>query len=629
MRRSQDLTSRLVAENGLYMPPSMAGGAGGITQLTDQVAAGPGVGSVPATVIAQQSNTLYVSIDGSDVTGNGNIFNPFATYAKAAAVANAAVMNPPMEDNFWAVIFTTGTYPENILLQPFVDIVGIDPSDLTILSGTMGLGSGYTGGGATFLSTNLSNIGIEGPITLDFVAAGATSTAIVFTDIFFDTLVAKGSGLANFVGLFFADMDAVSIDSASLTTQTAAGDQLLTLTATIGPTQLQSSNDSWSAGISIDGSHGFACSATLVGSGVVGTVALNGALASYTSTVDAIGTGITLAGGAAQPIINGSGNATVGQTLLADGAGHWTFGNAAEPVPVQLRYVATTGNDVSGNGSFSNPFATVSHALAAITDASAAKPYVILVSPGAFADDIALQSFISIKGVDPSDRPTFSGALSIAGGFVAGSTIGLCCCEFDVSQTIDFTGTVNPKFNVTDCVFASTFTITGVAGSLFVFRRNRFASDTSFTDIQSLFTDVNVFAPSDGGSTVSVVNISGTWVSNGDDYGASLNVESTAPQTLNAQLVGSQVGGGNSLTLFGAGTTFQGTAGSVPPGVNLVGAPPPVLWTQGNSIGYSAQVPGNWAGTSPGAVTDKFTLANSAIDRLAAAVAGLLGHAIP
>jgi hypothetical protein len=630
MRRSHSMTTRLIAENGLYMPPSMAGGAGGITQLTKQVAAGPGVGSVPATVIAQQSNTLYVSIDGSDVTGNGNIFNPFATYAKAAAVANAAVMNPPTDDNFWAVIFTTGTYPEDILLQPFVDIVGIDPSDLTILSGTMGLGSGYTGGGATFLSTNLSNVGIEGAITFDFVAAGAASTAIVFTDVFFDALVAKGSGLDNFVGIFFADMDTVSIDSASLTTQNAVGDLLLSLTATIGAAELESSNDSWYAGISVDGSHGFPCSATLAGSGVVGTVALNGALASYASTVDAIGTGITLAGGATQPIINGSGNATAGQALLADGAGHWAFGNVAESVPVQLRYVATTGNDVSGNGSFSQPFATVSHALATIVDASAGKPYVIFVSPGAFTDDIALQSFISIKGIDPSDRPTFSGALSIAGGFVDGSIIGLCCCEFDAPQTIDFTGTVTPIFNMTDCVFAETVALTGVAGARFVLRRNRFGSDTNFTDAASFFTDVNVFAPSDGGATIQAANVPCQWVSNGDSFGSSLNVESVAPQTQDAQLIASQSGGGNTLTLVGAGTTFEGTAGAVPPGLNLVGgASPPTLWTHGNSIGYQAFTPGNWAITSPAAVSDQNTLANSAIDRLAAAVAGLLGTPIP
>jgi len=59
------------------------------------------------------------------------------------------------------------------------------------------------------------------------------------------------------------------------------------------------------------------------------------------------------------------------------------------------------------------------------------------------------------------------------------------------------------------------------------------------------------------------------------------------------------------------------------------GAAAPSLWTQGNSIGYSAHTPGNWAGSAPGAVSDQNTLANSAIDRLAAAVEGLLGHAIP
>ncbi len=319
------ITSRLVAENGLYLPPSTpGGGGGGITQLIKQVAAGPGSGVQAATVISQQSNTLYVSVNGSDVTGNGNLFNPFATYAKAAAVANAAVLNPPSLSNFWTIIFTTGTYTENILLQPFVDIMGTDASDEIILSGTMSLGSGYVG--ALFLSTYVSNVGIEGVITFDFTIGGATNTALGFVSVFFDTIVVKGNNAGNFVGVFFAEIDSISVDSASFSTQNAIVSDLLTLTASIGPTAFTSSDDAYYEGASLDGSHGFTCAADFVGSGMVGPVTLNGPLAGYASTVDGIGTSITLTGGAPQPIITGSGNATAGQTLVATGTGNWVFG---------------------------------------------------------------------------------------------------------------------------------------------------------------------------------------------------------------------------------------------------------------------------------------------------------------
>ena len=301
-------------------------------------------------------------------------------------------------------------------------------------------------------------------------------------------------------------------------------------------------------------------------------------------------------------------------------------GSGTEPPPVQLRYVATTGSDVTGNGSFAQPFATGSHALSTITDASPSKPYVILFSSGAFTDDIALKSNIALKGVDSSDRPTFSGALSIDGGYTAGNPTGIADCIFSAAQALDFSALSSPPFALFDVEFVGTFSLTGAVASV---RVNRFGSDTHFIDTP-MHSQGNVFASSDGGATVEADTVDVTWLSNGDDFGSALNVIATAPQTLDAELVGSQVGGHNTLSLTGAGVTFSGTAGAIPPGVTLTGgAAAATLWTLGNSIGYSAHTPGNWSGTAPGAVSDQNTLANSAIDRLAAAVEGLLGGAIP
>jgi hypothetical protein len=61
-------STRLVAENGLYLPTAVAGGGGGgITQLTGDVLAGPAVGTTPATVV--RINGATVPAAGALTTG--------------------------------------------------------------------------------------------------------------------------------------------------------------------------------------------------------------------------------------------------------------------------------------------------------------------------------------------------------------------------------------------------------------------------------------------------------------------------------------------------------------------------------------------------------------------------------
>jgi hypothetical protein len=68
MNSSLIRTNRLVAENGLYLPPpGTGGGGGGITQLTGDVLAGPAVGTTPATVV--RINGATVPAAGALTTG--------------------------------------------------------------------------------------------------------------------------------------------------------------------------------------------------------------------------------------------------------------------------------------------------------------------------------------------------------------------------------------------------------------------------------------------------------------------------------------------------------------------------------------------------------------------------------
>jgi hypothetical protein len=96
----------------LRVGPSGSGGGGGGS--VSDIVAGPGVvvadGTGPTATVSTgpgMSNLLYVSQNGSDVTGTGSFVLPFATYAKAAATA---VADGASEVNTYAVMFAPGSY---------------------------------------------------------------------------------------------------------------------------------------------------------------------------------------------------------------------------------------------------------------------------------------------------------------------------------------------------------------------------------------------------------------------------------------------------------------------------------------------------------------------------------------
>ena len=282
-------------------------------------------------------------------------------------------------------------------------------------------------------------------------------------------------------------------------------------------------------------------------------------------------------------------------------------GAGVEPKPVQLVYVAPSGSDQNGNGSFAQPFQTISHAETSITDAGAQKPYVILVAPGIYPEDIAQNSFVSIEGIDPSNPPRLDGVLSFAGGFVGGA--GLANLELTAAQALALPAT-DPTYKLVHNLFDSTLHITGAAGgSILTLEQNKFIGAATFTDITSLITDGNTFV---GGVSVAATTLTGSWTSSGDTLRNSLGVTATAPFLIAAILVTSQTNGG--LTLTGAGVTFRGTAGAVPPAVTLAGgAAAPVLLSSANGLGYIATTVGDWSGTNP-------TSVRNALDRIAAKI---------
>jgi hypothetical protein len=279
-------------------------------------------------------------------------------------------------------------------------------------------------------------------------------------------------------------------------------------------------------------------------------------------------------------------------------------GGGVEPKSVQLVYVATSGSDQSGNGSFANPFQTISHAETSITDAGALKPYVILVAPGIYPEAIAQKSFVSIEGVDPSNPPRLDGVLSFAVGFVGGA--GLANLEFTAAQNLALPAT-DPTYNLVHNRFDAPLIITGAAGgSILTVEQNAFGQ-TTFTDIGDIRSRGNTY----GGSNVfNATTVSGTMESSGDSFRNTYAFTATAPFVFVAVAVGSQANG--ALDLTGAGVTFRGTAGAIPPAVGLAGgAPAPTLLSSANGMSYLATTVANWSGVNP-------TSVQNALDRIAA-----------
>lgn len=84
----------------------------------------------------------------------------------------------------------------------------------------------------------------------------------------------------------------------------------------------------------------------------------------------------------------------------------------------QSKYVTATGSDVSGDGSLAKPYATVSAALASITDASPTKRYAIHVAPGNYTESsgLALKANVFVIGADPR-LVRITGAVSLDSSF--------------------------------------------------------------------------------------------------------------------------------------------------------------------------------------------------------------------
>jgi len=296
------------------------------------------------------------------------------------------------------------------------------------------------------------------------------------------------------------------------------------------------------------------------------------------------------------------------------------------PTSTETVWVAKGGSDITGTGSVLQPYASISHALSSITDASSTKLYTILVQPGVYTENVALKPDITVEGVGvPLGETTqINGNITLAASALTTSDI----CGI---KSILVTGT-------------STFTDAGKNYLFQVAAEDVFFSDTVTVDFGFAFLATLCFFSGSSGTALTAQDIADsitTWVCQFTAL-AQMTVSATAPGDANWDDTGSEFFGDVTLIATSADTLTMDTTGLVLGDLTLDGGnalfegiPAVTVVLSGgatlaqieyfvaaNGIGYTPSTPAKWAGPAPLTV-------QSALDRLAAAVEGLLGHPIP
>jgi hypothetical protein len=321
-----------------------------------------------AIISRAYSNVLYVSQTGNDTTGNGSFNLPFATYSKASTVATTGGATA---GNLYCVFFGPGSYSENIVLAPWVDLCGMDNGESTILSGNMNISSAWSG--ISGFTAIVSNCDVGGTVDIDALAFSAGgNSSIQFGNCYIEcpgNFSAKGWGPTPGAGsefqilIFNSTVDChVTVSDILLVLLNADfyddGRTFLAMTAPTYGGTLDSLGGGIGCDVTVDGYSGNTMSVALTGTSVSGLLTLNGTLATYTSTLSGVpGGGVTFLGGAStsQYVINGElpvanlSTGTNGEVLtMVSGTPAWAAsgggGGGATYPPVSVAVPTAAGN---------------------------------------------------------------------------------------------------------------------------------------------------------------------------------------------------------------------------------------------------------------------------------------------
>lgn len=130
----------------------------------------------------------------------------------------------------------------------------------------------------------------------------------------------------------------------------------------------------------------------------------------------------------------------------------------------ETRYVAKDGNDTTGSGSFSSPYLTIEKAYASITDATAVKPYTIVVKAGVYTEAFGIRPFVTLVGsskVSTILSPAQAQWLHAAWAGAVTMTACISGCTLGTNFTADFAAIGNTGIAdlfLEDCLHGSNAT---------------------------------------------------------------------------------------------------------------------------------------------------------------------------
>ena len=142
----------------------------------------------------------------------------------------------------------------------------------------------------------------------------------------------------------------------------------------------------------------------------------------------------------------------------------WQAISTSYPVG-QMKYVATSGNNSTGDGSQEKPYLTITAAMNAITDASATKRYVIRIAAGNYTEtNVVLKANVFIVG-ETKESVRITGAISLHSSFSgsADNRSGFSMVTLLSAANFNWTTVTSAagKLYMNEVVFASTVNMYG------------------------------------------------------------------------------------------------------------------------------------------------------------------------
>ncbi len=276
---------------------------------------------------------------------------------------------------------------------------------------------------------------------------------------------------------------------------------------------------------------------------------------------------------------------------------------------VQTVYVNNGGDDGTADGTPFLPFLTIQAALDSISDASATKPYLVVVGPGEFTGNLSVPGFVSIQGAGGSPKPATydtSKTLTVITGNIAFAAGFATLADVSFGENTSLTGGAD----------GNSITAVQRCGAIFNTYVGFSANGGIINVMDSLalviYTSGGIINISGGGGeihtsagtsavTVKVANFVGTA---GLDVSGYNMVTATVLQSSFPSVVVTEAGNGATLNI---GTDcFPGG------GLSIGGGTPTVNYI---NAAYAPTTPGDWPGTPPNNV-------GTALDTLVASGGG-------